>query len=229
MNVWLAILPSLDSFMTSATDLFMACARISQAGTPASVSCRISSPETFVLARICPRARISRLIPSVPRPRALAALPTSVIRGMTSLAENPMASRRREAVSIPGKSKGVSRAKVFRSASIPWAACAEPSIVVQAIWLCSMLALKPTTASCTPPNRVRAMAIPPRAAAKPAACCCTRLSPVSAPRVSAPTFTISWAAVIAIPLAPSLPILGRLGLSIQRRQCAVAPFNAHLI
>ena len=74
---------------TSSAEKPIASASISHAGTPASVSCRISSAASLPLARICPNARVILSIPSAPELTAAAVSPTALNVGKTSFAAKP--------------------------------------------------------------------------------------------------------------------------------------------
>ena len=160
--VVLSIAPCSAIFMAVGISFPMASARNFHAGTPASASCIISSADTFPLACIWPIALVKRLMPSSPMPSMAAASPIAASIGMMSCDAKPKANNFFDAVKSPGSSKGVSAAKVARSASIFSAALASPSSVVNALRLASM---SPASLMLATPKAARAAV----AAARPVA------------------------------------------------------------
>ncbi|CQR74963.1 hypothetical protein SpAn4DRAFT_4327 [Sporomusa ovata] len=135
MPVVLLMAPCSAIFIAVGMSIPMASARNFQAGTPASASWSISSPETLPLACICPIASVIRSMPSCPIPSIAAASPMAAIMGMMSCAAKPNANNFLDELTRPGSWNGVSAAN-FAKLLRNFSACPlSPIKVVKAFLL----------------------------------------------------------------------------------------------
>ena len=146
--------PLLTMSITSGTLLPILSASICHAGIPASVSCSISSDWIRLLAAIWPRAKVTRSIPSAPRPTPAAASPTAVSVGITCSAVKPNAKNFCAALVTWLNSKGVAAAKPCSSFVKAAAFCALPSILVKAV--CTFCSLPAASTAFTPAAAIAA-------------------------------------------------------------------------
>ena len=130
-------IPFSTIFAIAPVDTPAASAKYLSAGIPRSVSWFNSCVEILPLAPICPRAKVMPSMVALPPPNPAAASPTARNVGITSSAAVPIAINLFAAACISWNSKGVLSANAFRSFSILPAFSPLPSMVVNAILLCS--------------------------------------------------------------------------------------------
>ena len=116
-------------------------AKISLTGIPSWDNCMTSCPMSFPVVLICPITKAICFNPSAPLPSPAEAFPTAVKVGIISRASKPNAFNCCAAGAISSNSKGVSSANSRNWSIITFASWAEPSIDVNAMSVCSILAL----------------------------------------------------------------------------------------